>query len=109
MIEKILEKCGYRRYNDNFRNAYCIYQRRISDKKGIKYHITYCLYRDYFRKNSEPNYEIDLRFEDKDCAFELSLYEFKDDNIKEEKVKYYEEKIDKIWNKLDVEYYEEYE
>lgn len=108
MIEKILEKCGYRRYEDIWRHAYCLYQKKITDEKGIKYHINYFLYRDHV-KSSELNYEIELRFEDKDCTFELLLYAFKDDNLTEEKVKYYEEKIDKIWNKLDVEYYEEYE
>ena len=109
MIETILENSGYKRYNDNFRNAYCIYQKRIRDEKGIKYHITYCLYRDYFGKNHELDYEIDLRFEDKDCAFELLLFAFKDENLTEEKVKYYEEKIDEIWTKMNVEYYEEHE
>lgn len=106
MIEKILENSGYKRYNDNFRNAYCLYQKRIEDAKGIKYFINYYLYRD---EKDNITFEVDLQFELDDCVMNITLFNFKIEELIYPVVEAIEAKVEDIWQKLGVKYYEEYE
>lgn len=106
MIEKILENSGYKRYDDVFRSAYCLYQKRIEDAKGIKYFINYYLYRD---EKDNITFEVDLQFELDDCVMNITLFNFKIEELIYPVVEAIEAKVEDIWQKLGVKYYEEYE
>lgn len=106
MIEKILENGGYKRYDDVFRSAYCLYQKRIEDEKGIKYFINYYLYRD---EKQKITFEVDLQFELDDCVMNITLFNFKIEELIYPVVEAIESKVEDIWKKLSAKYYEEYE
>lgn len=105
MIEKILENSGYKRYEDIWRHAYCLYQKRISDEKGIKYFINYYLYRD---EKENITFEVDLQFELDDCVINMDLFNFKYKELTNFTVEAIEAKIEGIWKKLNAKYYEAY-
>ena len=105
MIEKILENSGYKRYEDIWRHAYCLYQKRISDEKGIKYFINYYLYRD---EKQNITFEVDLQFEFDDCVMNIDLFDFKYKKLINFTVEAIEVKVEDIWRKLGAKYYEEY-
>ena len=106
MIEKILENSGYKRYEDYLRHAYCLYQKKITDEKGIKYFINYYLYRD---EKQNITFEVDLQFELDDCVMNITLFNFKIEELIYPAVEAIEAKVEDIWQKLGVKYYEEYE
>ena len=106
MIEKILENSGYKRYDDIWRHAYCLYQKKITDKKGIKYFINYYLYRD---EKQNITFEVDLQFELDDCVMNITLFNFKIEELIYPVVEAIEAKVEDIWQKLGAKYYEEYE
>ena len=105
MIEKILENSGYKRYKDYLRHAYCLYQKRITDSKGIKYFINYLLYRD---EKENITFEVDLQFELDDCTMNITLFNFKIEELIYPAVEAIEEKVEDVWQKLGAKYYEEY-
>ena len=106
MIEKILENSGYKRYEDIWRHAYCLYQKKITDKKGIKYFINYYLYRD---EKQNITFEVDLQFELDDCVMNITLFNFKIEELIYPAVEAIEAKVEDIWQKLGAKYYDEYE
>ena len=106
MIEKILENSGYKRYEDYLRRAYCLYQKKITDSKGIRYFINYYLYRD---EKQNITFEVDLQFELDDCVMNITLFNFKIEELIYPVVEAIEAKVEDIWQKLGVKYYEEYE
>ena len=98
MIEKILENSGYKRYDDVFRSAYCLYQKRITDEKGIKYFINFYKY--------GQEYEVRMDIEKDIYSLELTLYAFNSQTTSLEKV---EKDIESMWKDLDCDYYEKEE
>lgn len=106
MIEKILENSGYKRHKDYLRHAYCLYQKKITDEKGIKYFINYYLYRD---EKENITFEVDLQFELEDCVMNIDLFNFEIEKLIYPVVEAIEAKVEDIWQKLGVKYYEEYE
>ena len=106
MIEKILENSGYKRYEDIWRHAYCLYQKKITDSKGIRYFINYYLYRD---EKQNITFEVDLQFELDDCVMNITLFNFKIEELIYPVAEAIEAKVEDIWQKLGAKYYEEYE
>lgn len=106
MIEKILENGGYKRHKDYLRHAYCLYQKKITDSKGIKYFINYYLYRD---EKENITFEVDLQFELEDCVMNIDLFNFEIEKFIYPVVEAIESKVEDIWKKLSAKYYEEYE
>ena len=106
MIEKILENSGYKKYEDIWRHAYCLYQKKITDEKGIKYFINYYLYRD---EKQNITFELDLQFELDDCVMNITLFNFKIEELIYPVAEAIEAKVEDIWQKLGAKYYEEYE
>ena len=106
MIEKILENSGYKRYEDYLRRAYCLYQKKITDSKGIRYFINYYLYRD---EKQNITFEVDLQFELDDCVMNITLFNFKIEELIYPVAVAIEAKVEDIWQKLGAKYYEEYE
>lgn len=106
MIEKILENSGYKRYEDYLRRAYCLYQKKITDSKGIRYFINYYLYRD---EKQNITFEVDLQFELDDCVMNITLFNFKIEELIYPVAEAIEAKVEDIWQKLGAKYYEEYE
>ena len=105
MIEKILENSGYKRYEDYLRRAYCLYQKKITDSKGIRYFINYYLYRD---EKQNITFEVDLQFELDDCVMNITLFNFKIEELIYPVAEAIEAKVEDIWQKLGAKYYEEY-
>ena len=102
ITDDILLENGYKRFNDNLYNAQSLFQKKIKDKKGIKYFID--IYKYTFKvKNYIPEYEIRLVSETDNYAINILLYatgnKMKIDEIEQE--------VERIWSALDLNYYEE--
>ena len=101
--DELLIEHGYKKYNDTWYNADCSFQKRVKDDKGTKYFIN------FFRYNlpvfdNEPRYDVRLSSGTKDYDMEIVLF-----NISSMSLKDIENKIEEIWTKLNLEYYEEEE
>lgn len=105
MIETILENSGYKRHKDYLKHAYCLYQKRIEDEKGIKYFINYYLYHD---EKENITFEVDLQFELEDCVMNIDLFNFEIEKFIYPVAEAIESKVEDIWQKLGAKYYEEY-
>lgn len=102
ITDDILLENGYIRYNDNLYNAQALFQKKITDGKGIKYFIN--IYKYTFKvKDYVPEYEIRLVSETDNYAIDILLYatgnKMKIDEIEQE--------VERIWSALDLNYYEE--
>ena len=103
ITDEILLENGYRQYSDTWYNADRLYQKRIKDKKGTKYFINFLSY-DLPIFNNETRYDVRLSSGTKDYDMEIVLF-----NISSMSLKDIENKIEEIWTKLNLEYYEEEE
>ena len=102
ITDDILLENGYIRYNDNLYNAQALFQKKITDGKGIKYFIN--IYKYTFKvKDYVLEYEIRLASETDNYAINILLYatgnKMKIDEIEQE--------VERIWSTLDLNYYEE--
>ena len=102
ITDDILLENGYIRYNDNLYNAQALFQKKITDGKGIKYFID--IYKYTFKVNDYiPDYEIRLVSETDNYAIDILIYatgnKMKIDEIEKE--------VERIWSALDLNYYEE--
>ena len=79
ITDDILLEHGYKRFNDSLYNAQALFQKKIKDKKGIKYFID--IYKYTFKvKNYIPEYEIRLVSETDNYAINISVVD-KDVNL----------------------------
>ena len=102
ITDDILLENGYRKFNDNLYNAQALFQKKITDGKGIKYFID--IYKYTFKVNDYiPDYEIRLVSETDNYAIDILIYatgnKMKIDEIEKE--------VERIWSALDLNYYEE--
>ena len=96
--EKILKENGYKKYQDLLYTSDCLYQKRITDEKGIKYFINFYKY--------GQEYEVRMDIEKDIYSLELTLYAFNSQTTSLEKV---EKDIESMWKDLDCDYYEKEE
>lgn len=101
ITDEILLENGYRKYNDTWYNADRLYQKRIKDKRGTKYFINFLRYNLPVFDN-EPRYDAILSSGTKDYDMEIVLF-----NIDKMSIEDIENKIEEMWTKLNLEYYEE--
>lgn len=92
--DELLLENGYKKYDDIFRIADYLFQKRIRDDKGTKYFI------DIYKYDSE--YEIVLRSEKEKYALHFRMYA----TGNRMSLKDIEEEIETIWNELGCNYYE---
>lgn len=99
--DEILLENGYRKSEDVYRHAECLFQKRIRDKKGnTMYFIN--IYKYIFPvKNYVPIYEVELNTETNKYALNVTLY-----NTKEMTLEDIEREIHNIWENLGCKYYE---
>lgn len=99
MTPQELEDNGYTCYTSNtyktIKNTDTLYQKRITNKIGIKYFIDLWYYENVWQPEA-VFYDID-----NNALFEVTLYDASYINI-------IEEKFEKIWSKMNCGYYERY-
>ena len=101
ITDEILLENGYKKYNDNFYRADCLFQKRIRNKKGqTKYFIN--IYKYVSTYSQDINYEIDLQFEKDRYMMNIHLFAI-DDTMTLEEI---EREVYAIWYGLDCKYYD---
>lgn len=101
ITDKLLEERGYNKYKDYLYHSDGLYQKRITDEKGIKYFIDIYKYEPEVEA-IETEYNVVLISDTENYNLEVTLYGIKDMTLDE-----IEEEVEKIWNSLGCKYYEE--
>ena len=99
ITDKLLEESGYKVYEAFSRCAECLFQKRVKDDIGTKYFINIYKYLIY----DIARYEVSVQCEMLEYTIEFKLFSFHKDITIEE----VEKQIENIWNKLELNYYEE--
>lgn len=99
--DELLLANGYKKYNDNFYNADCLFQKRIRNEKGqTKYFIDFYKYTSII--HNKTDYEVRLSTEKDKYALRVHLYAIGNEMTLEE----IEKEVDDIWHKLGCKYYD---
>lgn len=102
MNREILLENGYKEWEPNIfhETASLMYQKRFRNEKGqTMYFITIYEY----EHEVEPNYEVELQFEQNNYVMNITLFAFKDNMTLQD----IESTVYKIWYVFDCKYYEE--
>ena len=107
---KLLENNGYRKYKTNGKNdvtypfSECFYQKRVTDEKGIKYHIQLICYSASPELNLKQSWLLDFSINE-------PFYTFREHYVKletQEDLEKLEKKCELFWTVFKCEYYELY-
>ena len=100
ITDELLLENNYKKHKDIWNNADSLFQKRVKDDKGTKYFIN--IYKYTFPLHNKPDYTVELAAETENYAIEITLFYTKGMSLED-----IENEIEKIWQSLNLDYYEE--